>query len=120
MVSAIAASSEECPRLRLSQKLQEASWQIIYLQPSSELPLRLLGTWHEVVFEKQHQLREHIQHVTLRMEAALGIAGSWQERIRHQYANVMSWDDWDKTRGDEPLVISLPFDTSLLVTKSHF
>eukprot|EP00435_Cladocopium_sp_Y103_P073496 s244_g43.t2 len=91
----VRALVKECPRLRLSQKLQ-------------------------VVFEKQRQLREHIQHVTSETEAALGFGGSWQERIKHRYANVMSWDDWDKTRqlpspGDEPLVISLPFDTTLLV-----
>ena len=48
--------------------------------PCSSLCLAEQNSW-QVVFEKQRQLREHIQHVTVQMEAALGIAGSWPERI---------------------------------------
>ncbi|CAJ1410365.1 unnamed protein product [Effrenium voratum] len=115
----VRALVRECPRLGLAQQLQEL-WPVEHLQPSPEAPPRLLSFPHQDVFAKEARLLSHVQQAVAAREAELGLEGSWQQRIRSRYKNVVPWEEWDKTRvfpeaGDEPLVIALPFDTSLLV-----
>ncbi|CAK0905457.1 unnamed protein product [Prorocentrum cordatum] len=121
----VRALARECPRLRLAQRLEEQlGWAVVHLQPSADAPpaLRLLAHRHAEVYARSRGWASHAAAVAERLEREMGLSGTWQSRVcgRHPPDGSTSWEEWDRGRkfpapGEAPLVVRLPWETSMLI-----
>lgn len=119
----VRALARECPRLRLSQRLElEYGLKVRHLQPTSDEPpsLRLAATAHSDMYARHEARQQHMGAVLRRLEEKCGFSGRWQARVLSRYRSV-PWEKWDAAGApipdvkERPLLVRLPWDTLMLI-----